>query len=169
MPKLALWLVERHHKKRRRYQSGKFYSLDSRNIDDIYGESVGRPNEQMVLEVANKELREILKEETDRGRIDQVDFETELYAPYCPEDRQGKDLRITFFLPERLHDQSIFVQVKSSKEGARNFREKFGDRIPVVVARKNKDPNKDRLRIARFLAGLIRQELKKENNCEASL
>lgn len=172
MPKLALWLIEKRHRKKHRgkHQFGKLHSIDSERIHNIYGESIGRPNEQMILEIANKELKDILKEETEKGKIEQVDFETELYAPYCPEDRQGKDLRITFFLPERLRGQPIFVQIKSSKEGARSFRQERGcrDSIPVVVAKKNKDPNKNRLRIARFLAGLIRQELKTGNQYEAS-
>lgn len=159
----------RHNKKhRQRFNSGKPHSFASQRIHNVYGESIGRPNEQMVLEVANNEVRRMLREFAQRGKIVQVNFETELYAPFCTEDRQGKDLRITFSDPEKLNGKSIFIQIKSSQEGAKNFRLGHRSDIPVIIARKNKDPQRDRLRIARCLVGMIWQELKKDEPVEAS-
>ena len=158
----------RHNKKhRQRFNPGKPNSLASQRIHNVYGESIGRPNEKRVLEIANTKVKEILREDAQRGRIEEVDYVAEPTAPFSLEDREGKDIKITFIKPDRLSGRLIPLQIKSSREGARTFRER-GEEIPVITVGINKDPGRDRERIARCLAGMIRQELKKDEPVEAS-
>jgi hypothetical protein len=175
MPKLDFRFAGRRCSKKHsgKFRSGKLHSSSAERIHDVYCESIGRSHERFVLDIAEKEVRDILVEDEKRGRIEKTGFESELFAPYSAEDREGKDLRITLSLPEDLQGKSIFFQVKSSKTGARVFRERRGNRdyeIFVIVVGNNKDHQKDRLRIARFIAGTIRQEINKtRNQCEAPL
>lgn len=171
MPKLDFRFVGRRHSKkhRQRYWSGKLYSAAAKRIRDVYGESIGRPNERAVLEIANNQARDILREEAEKGKIEPVDFKVELFDPRSKEDMMGKDLEITFSLPERLRGESIPIQIKSSREGARGFRQGHGNAIPVITVNKIKDRNKNAQRIARSIAEIIRQEINKtRNQVEAS-
>jgi len=171
MPKLDFRFIGRRHSKkhRQKYRSGKLYSAAAERIHNIYGESIGRPNEQRVLEIANSQTRDILREDVERGRIEEVDFEARISEPWSEEDMRKKDLIITFSLPERLRGESIFAQIRSSEEGAREFRRKYGDTIPVITVNKIKNPKRNKSRIARSIAEIIRQEINKtRNQVEAS-
>jgi hypothetical protein len=164
--------VDRVAQKRKKIRLMPVFSEASYRIHDAFCESnKGRPNERLVAQIANNLAKDILREEVIDGKIEEVDFNASISEPYGEEDRKGIDIKITFILPHRLEGKSIFIQVKSSKKGARNFREAPGSNIPVVVVKKSKDSERDkknRQHIALFIAGLIRQELKKENQCEAS-
>ncbi len=106
----------------------------------------------MVLEILEKVKSDLLEE---------IDFLAELTVPFSGEDREGKDIKITFLNPESIRGRMLYLQVKSSPQGAKIFRERHNGGIHVVVVGKNKDPQRDMERIKRFLAGVIRQELRK--------
>ena len=152
MAEIPFWLISPRRFKKKKFNQ-KPYSYNAQKIHNIYCESIGRSRERLVLEIID-DVRELLQNNIE------VDFRAEITVPFSQEDKEGKDIKIIFLSPEKMKDKTIFFQVKSSQFGAAIFRQKHQE-IPIIVVGKNKNPERDRQRIARFVAGIIRQEINK--------
>lgn len=128
---------------------------DAYRITEILSDKKGENNESRAFHIVENYLRVFIRKGFERKkRGENIEFS----AVRCGNDK-GRDIEITLLYPKDLRGEKIYLEIKSSKEGARRHRKRGRMqkiyRTEVIVVNKERSDKK----IARSILAAIKREI----------
>lgn len=148
----------------------KFFHRFDRNIErisKILSDRKGEDNEQRAFHIVENYLRIFIRQKIKRSKKkENIEFSAQRYG-----NDPGRDICLTLLYPLDLMDNKINIEVKSSKEGIKEHREKGKRQLryqtEVILVNKSRSDKQ----IARSVFAIIERKIKrlrKEQNNRVS-